>query len=52
VIFFTFKAKLLYKLIRKGADWKWGADQQLAMRVLKTAVTSAPALVTINYKLG
>jgi len=42
----------LYSLLRKDAKWQWGNEQQAAMDFLKVALTSAPALVKLDYSEG
>ena len=39
----------LYCLLRKDVPWTWGHKQDLAMDQIKIALTSAPALVKIDY---
>ena len=39
----------LYSLLRKDVDWKWTTKQDLAMDHIKLALTSAPALVKVDY---
>jgi hypothetical protein len=34
----------LFQLLRKGAKWKWGADEEYAFRSAKKALQSAPLL--------
>jgi RNase H-like domain found in reverse transcriptase/Reverse transcriptase (RNA-dependent DNA polymerase) len=46
---FALIASPLYILTKKGAIWRWGEEQDLAMFELKIALTNAPALVTIDY---
>lgn len=49
---FSLKAEPLFRLLRKDAEWAWGEDQRKAMRILKNAVLSPPALVAIDYNGG
>ena len=42
----------LYSLLRKDVEWKWGQAQDLAMDTIKIALTTAPALVKIDYSEG
>jgi RNase H-like domain found in reverse transcriptase len=49
---FCILAEPIYRLSRKGVEFIWGKDQQLAMDSLKLALTSAPALVQIDYSEG
>jgi ribonuclease HI len=49
---FSIVAKPIYHLFKKGVPWNWGLEQDLAMSALKTALTSAPALVKIIYDGG
>lgn len=45
-------AEPIYRLSRKGVDFNWGTEQQLAMDALKLALTTAPALAQIDYAEG
>jgi ribonuclease HI len=45
-------AEPIYYLFKKGMPWNWGLEQDLAMSALKTALTTAPALVKIIYTDG
>ena len=49
---FAFRVAVFYRLLKKGAEWKWGRDEQVAMEELKEALTTAPALVSIDYSEG
>ncbi|EFQ87850.1 hypothetical protein PTT_16476 [Pyrenophora teres f. teres 0-1] len=49
---FSLKAEPLFILLRKGAKWVWGDRQTHAMKILKEAITSPPALVAIDYRGG
>lgn len=49
---FALIASPIYELFRKDAEFAWGEEQQLAMDSLKLALTTAPALVQINYEEG
>ena len=42
----------LYRLLRKDVEWNWGKDQEMAMDTIKIALTTAPALVKIDYQEG
>jgi hypothetical protein len=42
----------LYYLLKKDVEFVWTEDQERAMNALKTALTTAPALVSIDYKSG
>ena len=39
----------IYQLFRKGKDFVWGASQQLAMNELKSLITTAPVLVSLDF---
>jgi hypothetical protein len=49
---FSVIAEPIYCLFKKVVPWNWGLEQDLAMSALKTALTSAPALVKIIYVDG
>ena len=49
---FAIVADSIYRLMRKGVEWKWGREQDEAMDALKLALTSAPALVKLDYSEG
>ena len=49
---FSLIAAPIYSLMKKGAEFIWGTEQQLAMDALKVALTTAPALVTLDYSSG
>jgi hypothetical protein len=49
---FSIIAEPIYYLFKKGVPWHWGSAQDEAMNTLKTALTSAPALVKIIYGDG
>ena len=49
---FSIVAELIYCLFKKGVLWSWGPAQDNAMNILKTALTSPPALVKIVYEDG
>ena len=42
----------LYKLLRSAVEWDWGMEQDRAMDQLKISLTTAPALVKIDYAEG
>ena len=46
---FSLIAAPIYSLMKKGAEFVWGMEQQLAMDALKVAFIIAPALITLNY---
>lgn len=46
---FAVIASPLFKLMRKDAEFQWTVGAETAMRELKIKITSAPALVSINY---
>jgi hypothetical protein len=46
---FAVIAAPIYSLIRKGIRFAWDTKQQLAINILKMAIITAPALVTLNY---
>jgi reverse transcriptase-like protein len=46
---FAVIARPIYILFRKGESFYWGNSQQEAMDKLKIAITSAPALISIDY---
>jgi hypothetical protein len=46
---FAVIARPIYILFRKGEKFYWGNSQQEAMDKLKIAITSAPALISIDY---
>jgi len=47
---FSHRAHHLIKLTRKGVDWEFGTDQLNAMKDLKEALLSSPALRPIDYE--
>ena len=49
---FSIIVEPIYYLFKKGVPWNWGLEQDLAMSPLKTALTSALALVKIIYDGG
>lgn len=49
VEWFAQKSGPLYRLLRSDVDWRWGEEEEEAMCVLKEALTTAPALVSIDY---
>ena len=52
ILFFAQLAEPLYKLLKKNVVWIWLPEHDEAMELLKRALTSAPALVSIDYKNG
>jgi hypothetical protein len=46
---FAVLADPMFKLLRKNAPFEWVSAQEQAMESLKTALCSAPALVSITY---
>jgi hypothetical protein len=49
---FAYYAGVLYRLLKKDAKWQWAETEEEAMNALKEALTTAPALVTIDYLPG
>ena len=49
VRYFAIIALPLFKLLKKNSTFEWGDDQKQAMDTLKTALTTTPALVAIDY---
>lgn len=49
---FAIRAKPLFILLRGDTRWTWEEPQRVAMKELKHFITTAPALMTINYKTG
>jgi RNase H-like domain found in reverse transcriptase/Integrase zinc binding domain/Reverse transcriptase (RNA-dependent DNA polymerase) len=47
---FSLVAEPIYRLFKKGVSWNWGQEQDLAMATLKEALTTAPALVKLDYR--
>lgn len=45
-------AEPIYELFQKGVVFHWDEEQERAMEILKDALTTAPALVPINYEPG
>lgn len=41
----------LAKLMRKDTPWKWGQEQEDAVTAIKTALTTAPALICPDFDL-
>jgi len=52
IAWFSVIAKPLYFLMKKGEKFVWKQDQQKAMDKLKLSLTSAPALMAIDYTEG
>lgn len=48
---FAIIAGPLYALTRKNAKWEWIEEHDEAMNMLKKKLTTAPALVFIDYSL-
>ena len=46
---FTLIAEPIFKLFKKGTPFKWKEEQQQAIDALKEALTTAPAIVTLDY---
>ena len=46
---FAFKVEVFYRLLKKDTKWVWGDEEEHAMAILKEALTTAPALISINY---
>ena len=46
---FAWIAKALTDLLKKDAEFVWGADQREAMETLKRKITAPPILITLNY---
>ena len=46
---FSLIAEPIYRLLRKGVPFEWGQEQDDAANALKLALTSAPALVKLDY---
>lgn len=46
---FSEKAAPLYTLLKSNVEFNWSTKEQLSMDRLKEAITTAPALVTIDY---
>ena len=42
----------IYGLLKRGVPFHWGTEQEEAMESLKEALTTAPALMPINYEPG
>jgi hypothetical protein len=49
---FATKAAPLYQLLKKGVDFMWTSEHDLAMDSLKLALTTAPALVRLDIAEG
>jgi hypothetical protein len=49
---FAIRAKPLFTLLKNDVQWTWGELQKKAMATLKSYITSAPALMTPDYKTG
>jgi hypothetical protein len=48
--YYAFIAEPIYRLFRHGEAFEWGPEQVEAMETLKNAITTAPALIGINYE--
>ena len=48
---FVIIAEPVYRLFKKGVKWDQGNEQEKAIETLKLALTTAPALVKIYYRL-
>ncbi len=51
IVSFSEKAEPIYRLLRKGVVFIWGPEQDIAMDALKIALTTAPALVRLDYSI-
>lgn len=49
---FSHKVAVFYHLLKKGVAWHWGKEEDDAMEILKEALTSAPALASLDYSEG
>jgi hypothetical protein len=49
---FSIRAKPLFILLREDVEWVWAGPQKESMADLKSCITSAPALVTPEYREG
>ena len=49
ILDFAIVAEPIYRLLKKDAAFVWGMEQTEAMDLLKIALTSPPALKTIDY---
>ena len=49
---FSIVAEPIFRLFRAGQEFVWIQEQEDAMTALKTALTTAPALVRIDYATG
>ena len=52
VAFFTIVSEPIFRLFHIGVIFVWGPEQRKAMKLLKVALTSTPALVSIDYSLS
>ena len=46
---FSIVAAPIYNLFRKGQLFRWSSECQLAMDILKSALTSAPVLISLDF---
>jgi hypothetical protein len=51
IIGFAIIAEPLFRLLRKDAHFQWEDEQRSAMKQLKEALCSAPALISIDYTM-
>lgn len=49
---FAFRVAIFYRLLKKNVVWIWTEEHDLAMNDLKGALTTTPALVSIDYSPG
>jgi len=49
---FAIKAEPIFRLLRVNVPFVWGIEQIAAMKTLKHAITTAPALVQLDYSEG
>ena len=52
IIEFAIVAEPIYRLLRINVVFVWGREQQVAMEKLKLALTTAPALMPLDYSEG
>jgi len=46
---FALIAKPLFKLLKKGAEFKWSNEGDIAFKILKERLTQSPILVPPNF---
>jgi hypothetical protein len=49
IFYFSIVAADLFNLLKKNTKWEWDDRHRKAMQKLKDALTSAPALASIDY---